>query len=787
MKNTLAQLDILQQKLEELRLRQNEFIQDINSLEREIAYLKHDIQFVEEEQTDVEENETQYVQEADSEFVIVDVVEKEQVSEEQKTYSKQTKRTIEKKDIEKFIGENLINKIGIAITIIGVAIGAKYSIENNLISPLTRIIIGYVFGILVFGFGIKLKKKYKNFSAVLVSGAMTIMYFITYSAFSFYSLFPQFVAFALMFLFTATTVHLALKYNQQVIAHIGLVGAYAVPFLLSEGSGKVEILFTYMSIINIGILVISFRKYWKSLYYAAFILSWLVFGTWYSQSYSAASHFNIGLFFGTLFFLLFYISFLAYKIFRYKTFEIEDIILLLVNSFVFYAFGYSILGTTKTGENFQGLFTISNAVIHLIASFVVYKQKSADKNLLLLILGLVAVFVTITIPVQLDGSWVTLLWLGETLVLFYIGRMKQSVIYEKLAYPLMLLTFCSIIQDWSANYNTESFTQLTHYVRPLLNINFLTSMLFLAGFAGMWYIDSLKKYKPAFDRKLYPFFPYIIPVVLILSTYFSFYVEIVNYWIQLFSNTCVSEVVEGQDYQNTIWNYDLLDYKSIWTLNYTMLFLSVLTFVNSKYFKINILSQITLLMLSFTLLIYLVFGLSSLADLRNSFLDQNQANYFPRTVQNSYTRYISYVFLIPAIVSAYSHRKIILFDKLKSLHFDVALNIVLLWILSSELQNILTLNDVAQTDKLAISILWGIYSLLLIVVGIWKNLKYLRVAAIVLFGVTLVKLFIYDLSQLSTISKTILFVSLGILLLIISFLYNKYKNIIVEKQDNELN
>jgi uncharacterized membrane protein len=33
-------------------------------------------------------------------------------------------------NLEKFIGENLINKIGIVITVIGVAIGIKYTIEN---------------------------------------------------------------------------------------------------------------------------------------------------------------------------------------------------------------------------------------------------------------------------------------------------------------------------------------------------------------------------------------------------------------------------------------------------------------------------------------------------------------------------------------------------------------------------------------------------------------------------------------------------------------------------------
>jgi uncharacterized membrane protein len=44
-----------------------------------------------------------------------------------------------------------------------------------------------------------------------------------------------------------------------------------------------------------------------------------------------------------------------------------------------------------------------------------------------------------------------------------------------------------------------------------------------------------------------------------------------------------------------------------------------------------------------------------------------------------------------------------------------------------------------------------------------------------LFGITLIKLFFYDIAQLDTIFKTVIFISLGLLLLVISFLYNKYK------------
>ncbi|MDP2889652.1 MAG: DUF2339 domain-containing protein [Bacteroidota bacterium] len=160
-------------------------------------------------------------------------------------------------NLEKFIGENLINKIGIVVTVIGVAIGAKYSIDHQLISPLTRILLGYLMGFGLLATGLRLKYKYENYSAVLVSGAMSIMYFITYFAFSFYDLIPQVPSFLLMVIFTVATVSAALKYNKQVIAHIGLVGAYAVPFLLSKDSGNAAILFSYVSIINIGILIIS--------------------------------------------------------------------------------------------------------------------------------------------------------------------------------------------------------------------------------------------------------------------------------------------------------------------------------------------------------------------------------------------------------------------------------------------------------------------------------------------------------------------------------------------------
>ena len=234
-------------------------------------------------------------------------------------------------DWERFIGENLFSKIGIGIILIGVFIGVKYSIDHNLISPAMRLVLGYLTGVALFVTGAVLKKKYENFSAVLVSGAMAIFYFVTFIAYSVFDFFPQSLTFILMFLFTAFTVLASLSYNQVVIALIGLVGSYAVPFLLSNNSGRVDILFAYTAIINIGVLVLSFYKRWNSLLISAFLFTWvLLLSTWeiaYNEVY-----FSAFLTFNFVTFATFYLSFIAQKLHQEPELSTVDVALFLNNS-----------------------------------------------------------------------------------------------------------------------------------------------------------------------------------------------------------------------------------------------------------------------------------------------------------------------------------------------------------------------------------------------------------------------------------------------------------------------
>jgi uncharacterized membrane protein len=792
MTDNTDKINQLLDKLESLLKRQEDFSKEINHLRTEI----HQLKTPKTEQTTKKDEVKPYlpVDTTDFEIKKESITTNYQASQQQtqreqpqQTFTPINKSPKGKSDFEKFIGENLINKIGIAITVIGVGIGAKYSIENDLISPLTRIIIGYIFGLGLLGFGIKLKAKYENYSAVLVSGAMAIMYFITYSAYGFYSLIPQTMAFTLMLIFTVFTVIAAINYNKQIIAHIGLVGAYTVPFLLSEGSGKVAILFTYMAIINIGILAIAFKKYWKPLYYVSFGLTWLIFLSWYVTKYQTNEHFRLAIVFISLFFVIFYLTFLAYKLLQKEKFVIDDIILLMINSFVFYGIGYSILDNHQIGNQFLGLFTLINAVVHFVASVIIYRQKLADRNIHYLIAGLVLIFITIAIPIQLDGNWVTLMWAGETALLFWIGRTKNVLFYEKLSYPLMLFAFISILHDWGYVYDTYNPEIPSSRITLIINVNFLTSILFIAAFAIINVLNQKKNYPSYLETQkgIFKVFQFAMPAILIFAIYYAFRIEIANYWNQLYTDSAIKINSDNQEFPDYYWNTDLRWFKSIWIVNYTLLFVSTLSFVNLKRLKNQQLGLINLGLIVFAIVIFLTQGLYNLSELRENYLEQNLSQYYKRVTVNLWMRYISFPFVALALYAIYKYIKEEFTQSNFKVAFELLLHTTILWIASSELINWMDIFKSEQSYKLGLSILWGIYSLFLIAFGIWKKNKPIRIGAISLFGITLIKLFFYDISYLNTIAKTIVFVSLGLLLLIISFLYNKYKHLISDDEANK--
>lgn len=364
-------------------------------------------------------------------------------------------------DWEKFIGENLIMKLGILIVLIGVAIGGKYALEHQLLSPTMRIIIGTLFGAALQGVAIKLKKEYKKLSAVLASGAMATLYFMTYFAYDFYGLIPMPVAFVLMTLITVATVWQACTYDMEVIAIIGLVAAYVIPFMLSTGEGSPWALFSYISIINAGVMFISVKRYWRILFVSAYVSSWFIYGVVYrTLDFPETSDAVKLLLFLFINFVIFYVTFLAYKVKHKMIFQNFDIVYLLSNSFMFFGLGYNVMFNNETLAPYVAWFSFANALIHGIVAFILIKKNMVDKSVYRLITGLAISFVTIAIMVWATGHWLTMFWMLEGTVLFTVSRISKRPFYEKMSYPVFFLALISLIIDWG-NPNGGHLRMLT--------------------------------------------------------------------------------------------------------------------------------------------------------------------------------------------------------------------------------------------------------------------------------------------------------------------------------------
>ena len=68
--------------------------------------------------------------------------------------------------------------------------------------------------------------------------------------------------------------------------------------------------------------------------------------------------------------------------------------------------------------------------------------------------------------------------------------------------------------------------------------------------------------------------------------------------------------------------------------------------------------------------------------------------------------------------------------------------------------------------------------------GSFRCQKVLRIISLFTLGIVLVKLVLVDLWAMPTVGKIVVFIMLGVILLVLSFLYQKLKDVLF-KDDNE--
>jgi uncharacterized membrane protein len=339
---------------------------------------------------------------------------------------------------ENFIGLKLIHFVGIVTLIIGLSIGVKYAIDIHLISAAMRVALAYAAGIILFFISQRLKKKYELFSMILFSGSAATAYFTTYAAFEYYHLISAIPAFCLMLGFTFLTVYNSIKYKRQEIAILGLVGAYGIPFFVRGNSDNALALFSYIFLINIGILIISYKKYWIALTYISFFTTWIIFLSWTIMHFGDTHSYSEVLF-SYLFFFLFIANCLLFKIINRKNISSSDVIIVILDTVLFY-FALVVIyykGEMITPKNITLVF----AIAYLLAA-IASKKTLTNSGILSNALYSISLIALIAfVAMQFNNLTVTIIWVIMAVSLFIIGMMNQNKFFRIMS----ILLFAAIL------------------------------------------------------------------------------------------------------------------------------------------------------------------------------------------------------------------------------------------------------------------------------------------------------------------------------------------------------
>jgi uncharacterized membrane protein len=677
-------------------------------------------------------------------------------------------------DLEKFIGENLINKIGIAILVIGLGLLLKFAIGKNMISETGRTLIGIGSGALLLFVAHRLREKFRAFSSVLVGGGLAVLYFSVSIAFRDYGIIGQTPAFLVLVGITAIGILLTLVYDRRELAVIALLGGFASPFMASTGAGNYQVLFSYLLVLNVGMLVLANYKKWHIINIISFVLTVIIYGGWLGTKYMAMDPHPVwpALLFASGFFVVFFSMNLRYNLRHGEAFGPLDFSLLLANTAAYYTAGMVILDGYLPRLN--GLFTLAVALFHLGFAVFLHKRANAPRHLVYLLIGLVLTFVSLAAPVQLHGNYITLFWSLECVLLLWFSQRTGIRLVERASLLVGALMLISLHMDLSDHYLADPLTRLA----PLLNKPWITGMV---AAVALYLYGKLCERLPADRAVLAGFSPRDLRntawVLCILVLFFTNFLEVNHQLGYHFEGGVVRMALTAYTLGFGVALYFLSRGAGRnFSLAITTLLVGVLLYYITGFYASSIGALLDLRTGSGGGGVGPFHIMSALAALAALWCIARAVRDLVQRPSKKWDVYLwsMCIFLLIFCSQELDHVMLLF---VKPATYDVGLEN---WVAGAADARYALMDALSTLRKAGYPILWGLGSFALMWYGMRTRQRTVRIIGLSLFGFTLLKLFLYDLGSISEGGKVAAFICLGILLLVVSFMYNKLKGLLKE-------
>jgi uncharacterized membrane protein len=368
-------------------------------------------------------------------------------------------------------------RMGVVVLFIGLAFLAKYAVENALLPPELRLAGTGAAGLALFVFGLRMRSRRADrlgYAMTLQGAGIGVLYLTVFAAFRLYQFLPAGAAFGALGLICLFSVVIALAQNAQALAFIAFAGGFAAPILVSTGQGSHVGLFSYYLLLGVAIAVIAWAKAWRPLNLLGFFATFGVATVWGVLKYQPPQFASTEPFL-VAFFLVYLLASLFYAL-RHGYGAKKAIDGTLVFGTPIVAFGLQ--AALVRGMPYAAAFSsLALGAWYVALAWWLLRRTRGDRQvsrwLAECFVALALGFITLAVPLALDGRWTSAVWAVEGAGVYWMGRRQERWLPR---------AFGLALQGLAAMLFLDGPTRLNETALPIANPVFLGATM-LAGAA----------------------------------------------------------------------------------------------------------------------------------------------------------------------------------------------------------------------------------------------------------------------------------------------------------------
>ena len=321
---------------------------------------------------------------------------------------------------------NWLGRIGGFISLFALGFFLAAAVADDLIGPRAQILIGLVVGMLLMGLGEMWQRKYPPWANAVTGTGIGSLYLTIYAAVGIHELVGLIPASSLLIVVTIASVALSLRYNSAALAIIGVIGALIAPIgleeeLIIQGLNPWVVL-GYILVLDIGVLSVSIFRDWRWLRILAGVGSYGLFLVYVTQEGDTVKLVEqVGL---AAIFLLFLGTSLAFRVFYRKIPTNADLLQLMGNPAAYFAINVELL--TPIYQDWLPLMALSMSALYALIAYGLIRVNRIHWRVSIFALAISIILLSISIPLQLSGAWITLAWATEAIALVFAGLLLKS-------------------------------------------------------------------------------------------------------------------------------------------------------------------------------------------------------------------------------------------------------------------------------------------------------------------------------------------------------------------------